>query len=212
LTITEIDASESLGTLTLDTSDLAAATTITFGDGTNDITTDLGFADDITLAAEGGTDTINIMDDQTAADTITNFVAGEDGDVISIDVSAILSALSNMGGTALDDTLSVKISSDDDGVLVNANNTVTASTNILRLTDSFSNVAAVVAAIDLDDEANVALANGDDILVLWTDGSDTFLSALNATALGATATASNTLVQLVGVDITDITAANFAFV
>ena len=214
LTITAIDASESLGTLTLDVSMVAAATTITTGEGTNDITTDTGFADDITLSGEGGTDTINIMDDQTAADEVTNFVAGEDGDVITIDVSAIGAGAQNFASTDLDSSLLVVLATDDDGALVNADNTAVATSNILVLTDTFANIAAVVLAIDLDDEVNVGgLLDDDVILVVWTDGSDSYLSSVTLSADdGASADAGADLIQLVGVDVTELTAANFAFV
>ena len=145
---------------------------------------------------------------------ITNFEAGADGDVISIDVSAIVSGLQNAASTALDSSLAVSLATDDDGVLVDADNTMVATDNVLILTDVFADSDAVFAAIDLDDEANVGgLVNNDDLLVAYSNGADTFIASVTTSAdNGASADAAADLVRLVGVTVTDLHADNFEFV
>ena len=63
LTITDFDASDMAGEFTLDASAVAAAIDLTLGSGTNDITTELDLADEIELADDAGTDTINVQND-----------------------------------------------------------------------------------------------------------------------------------------------------
>jgi len=108
----------------------------------------------------------------------------------------------------------VVLATDDGGTLVDADNTAVSTSNILVLTDTFANIAAVFAAINLDAEVNVGgLLDNDVILVVWTDGSDSYLSSVTLSAAdGASADAGADLIQLVGVDVTTLTAANFAFV
>ena len=214
LTITEIDASESLGSTTITLTNTDAAVTITLGEGTNDISTDADFADDITLAAEGGTDTIEILADHAAideGDAITNFEAGEDGDVISIDVSELTTAgtLASANNSTLSAALAVIITSDadGDGVVLGTN------TNILRITGSQTDITDAIGGLDLTATAGANLDDNEGFLLLWTDGSDTYLSTVQVNgANGAAFDNGFNIVQLVGVDITDITAANFAFV
>jgi hypothetical protein len=214
LTITTIDASASAGTLVFDSTTIAAAIALTTGSGDNTITTELDLADEITLASAAGDDTIIVLDDTTAADVVTNFEAGASGDIISIDVSALGTGAETFNSVAVSSALVISIGSDDDGALADADDAVTANTNILRLTDTFANIAAVVAAIELDAEANAGgLLDNDVLLVLWTDGADSYLSTVTLSAAdGASADAGADLVQLVGVSVSDLTAANFAFV
>ena len=214
LTITAIDASASAGTLVFDSSTSGAAIDLTTGSGDNTITTELDQADVITLASAAGTDTIIVLDDTTAADVVTNFEAGASGDVISIDVSALGTGAETFNSVALSSALVISIGTDADGVLADADNAVTANTNILRLTNTFADIDAVVAAIDLDAEANAGgLLDNDVILVLWTDGASSYVSTVTLDgAAGAAADAGANLVELVGVSVSDLTAANFAFV
>jgi hypothetical protein len=116
LTITEIDASASAGTLTLDTSVIGAVATITTGSGTNSLSLDIDRADDATLVDSAGTDTINITGDASAvADVITNFEAGDD-DIISIDLSEFGTAgVHDELDNALSSIYNVSIQQDADG-------------------------------------------------------------------------------------------------
>ena len=205
LTITAIDASASAGTLVFDSSTTAAAIDLTTGSGDNTITTELDLADEITLASAAGTDTIIVLDDTTAADVVTNFEAGADGDVISIDVSAIIGGLDSAGDTALSSALVVSLLTDADGDAV----AVTANTNIIVLTQTYANIAAVFA--DLDLAGADATDDGDAMLVVWTNGGSTFVSAVEADGAAAFDAGAD-LVELVGVTVSTLTAANFTFV
>ena len=59
---------------------------------------------------------------------------------------------------------------------------------------------------------------GDDIVVLWTDGADTYISEVDITTLdtgagdGVDAVAATTVATLVGVTIGDLVASNFDFI
>jgi hypothetical protein len=210
LTITDINASASAGTLVFNSAVSGAAITLTTGSGDNTITTELNQADTVTLASGAGDDTIIILDDTTAADVITNFEAGANGDVVSIDVSAIVGGLDTAGDAALSDALAVSIVSDANGDLV----AVTANTNIIVLTQTYADIAAVFADLDLvanGDGGATLLDDGDAMLVVWSNGGSTFISSVEA-AGEATFDAGANLVELAGVTVTDLTAANFAFV
>ena len=219
LTITEIDASAMLGELTLNTSTISGAITATLGAGTNSVTTEADLADSITLALADGDDTFNIAAvSGEAEDQVTNFQVGNDGDIVSLDVDQIDvggdgSGLVNQAGTDLASTLVVLLEEDDDGTVNPAD-----TTNIVVLTDVFADVAAVGDALGENLTAAAGLADDDDILVLWSDGANSYLSALaadwNTTAAGAgRTTEEENLIQFVGInDVTDFTADNFAFV
>jgi hypothetical protein len=215
LTITEIDASAMTGEFTLDASTIGAAIDVTLGSGTNTIVTELDQADTITFAASAGTDQLNVLDDTTAADVVDNFQAGANGDVLSVDVSELKDGIQNFGSTDMSDLFTVSLGTDADGDITGGD--VTAATNILTLTNTFANVGAMADAIALDDGGVPgALADNDDLLVLWTDGADTYLSSVNLAdadgAAGAAADGEENLVQLTGVSVADLTADNFAFV
>ena len=219
LTITTIDATGSAGTFTLDSSTISGAVTANFGTGTNNITTEADLQDTITLALEAGTDTLNIAAvSGTSEDVVTNFEVGANGDVVSLDVSAIdvggdASGIVNQTGTDMGPTLTVIIEEDADGTL-----DATDTTNIIALTNIFADVAAVGDALGENLTVAAGVADDDDILVLWSDGASSYLSALaadwNTTAAGAgRTTEEENLVQFDGiVDVTTLTADNFVIV
>ena len=215
LTITTLDASAALGTNVFDTSTSGAAVTFTLAAAKkNTVTTELDQTDVINLSASAGSDVIKVMDDTTAADTVTNFKGGAGGDVVQIDTSALVGGAIQTFNTVDLDTLQTRIATDDDGVLADADNTVLATDNILKLTDTFANIATMYAAIDLDAEANVGgLLDNEGVLVLWTDGSDTHLSTIVFNgADGAAADAGADLLVFTGTDITTLTNDNFVFI
>lgn len=216
ITITTLDASASLGTNTFDTTTSGGVITLSTGAAKkNTITTELNQEDVITLGASSGEDVYKVMDDTTAADKITNFEAGAGGDLVQIDISAIGNGVTQSFNTvALDSTLIVAIGTDADGVLADADNAVLATDNMLKVTDTFANITAVYGALDLDAETNVGgLLDNEGVLVLWTNGADSFLSSvLFNGADGAAADAGADLLQFVGTSITALTADNFAFI
>jgi hypothetical protein len=216
LTITTLDASASLGTNTFDTSTSGAAVTMTVGAAKkNTITTELNQQDIITLASGGGEDVYKVMDDTTAVDQITNFQPGDGGDTVQLDVSALVGGvLTNFASTPMTSAYAVAFGTDADGVLANADDAVLALDNVLVVTDTLANIAAVYGQVNLDAEANMDdLADNDSHLVLWTNGSDTFLSTITASAAdGATYDAGADLVQFMNTTVTDFTADNFEFI
>jgi hypothetical protein len=215
LTITTIDASASLGTNTFTTTSTAAAVDLTLGAAKkNTFTAENNLADKVTLAVGAGEDVIKVVDDTTACDQITNFEAGDGGDTVQIDASELVGgALENFNSVEIDSSLAVAFGTDADGTLVNADDAVLANDNILVLTDTFANVAAVYGALDLDAETLLGnLASGDACLVLWTNGSDTFLSTATSNAAdGISYNAGADLVQFMNTTVTDFTADNFEF-
>lgn len=216
LTITEIDATASLGEFTYVGTTLAAATEINTGSGTNIIRTEADTQDAINLAASAGTDTIRIYEAQGAGDydQVTNFEAGADGDIIALDVSTLAQgtvAVAGESGTTLSSEVVVSIFTDADGAAVDFDPTGLGA-NILRVTDTYADSTALLAALSVADGADNVLDN-EDLLVLWTNGSSTFLSV--ATGAGASWTdfdAILDLVELVAVPVTSITADNIAFI
>jgi hypothetical protein len=213
LTITEIDATASLGDLTINTSTLAAATEINTGSGTNIIRTEADTIDIVNLASSAGTDTIQIhqMAGAGDADEVSNFEAGADGDVLELDVLALnlgTVAVANANGDTLSSMFTVVIQDDADGAAVAMN----AATNILRVTNTIADSTALIAALAVATGAG-NVANNEDLLVLWTDGASTYLSVVTGNgAAWVDFDAALTLVELVGVDITDLTADNFTFI
>jgi len=220
LTITTFDASASLGTNVIDTSTSGAAVSLTMGAAKkNTITTELNQQDTITLSTSAGKDIIKVLDDTTAVDKVVNFKGGAGGDVIEIDVSAlsIAGTLDDFNSTAVTLANKVVMNTDANGVATAAeytDNSLNKEMNILKLTNTFADVAAVYGALDLDAGTELDnLADNDEVLVLWTNGADSFLSNVVASADdGASFDAGANLIQLVGVDHTTLTADNFAFI
>jgi hypothetical protein len=91
-----------------------------------------------------------------------------------------------------------------------------STTSILRLTGTYANVAAVDVALETFMTTGANPDDGDLILVLWTDGSDSYLSSTELNDLTASNTITDTItdtaaVQLVGIAVGDLNAANFNF-
>ena len=223
LTITEIDASAAEGDLviTLTTSDDAveittgggdatiigstAADTITLGSGDNSVDTQGGA--DIITAGEGA-DTI-ILSDVDDIVELSNFDV--ESDFITIDLSVFLAPITG-NDVAIDTYFNPIIQSAVGGAAF----TLASTTSILRLTGTYANVAAVDVALETFMTTGANPDDGDLILVLWTDGSDSYLSSTELNDLTASNTITDTItdtaaVQLVGIAVGDLNAANFNF-
>jgi hypothetical protein len=219
LIVTSIDASASLGTNVFDTTTSGSAQAITLGAATkNTITTELDQADVITLSTSAGSDIIKLLDDETATDTVGNFKGGAGGDVVQVDISAMVGgAMTDYNSAAITLANKVVMNTDANGVATAAeytSNTLNKEMNILKLTNTFANNAAVVAAIDLDAGSELnALTDNDVVIVLWTNGADSFLSTLiTAADDGASTDIGADLIQLTNMDHSTLTAANFEFI
>ena len=231
-TITTIDATNSAASLssgdalTINVSDLAAATTIRLGTGDATVTTSDN-AD--TVYGGGGAATITITD---GADTlylstgtervqaqqvdddvqINGFTAGTGGDVINLDISVL--ATENGSSIAVDTTFTPVI---EDFATTDALSAANAMTNIIRITDPVANLAAVDTALTNDILDDGSFTAGDDIIVLWTDGANAHIAIFDITTLdtgadGVDAVAGTEIATLVGVDVSALTASNFAWV
>ena len=182
----------------------SGADTVVGGAGDNTITGNSG-ADVITTGL--GSDIVVITDEATA-DTVTDFSV--DDDIIQIDVSAIGSNAVDGSATALAaGTPTLQSQESTDGT------DIAATTDILVFENTLANAAAVKAAVELLSVTSGGnVADNDDIFVMWTDGSDTYLSSVDIAVTGEaidTATVSN-MVKLTGVAIADVAAANIAFI
>lgn len=225
-TLEQVSAGSTSGSVTIVLDDLASGAIYTMGTGTNTLTVGQG-ASTITLANGGGTDQINQNTTSAALMTINNFEVGSAEDDVALSLTGILAGASTAAINTLDDTTvdaaatnAITYWSAAAGALDMAN--ATASSNILVLS------TVLGTALDTALEAGGAYAltsdeaftSGDSILVLWSDGSDTYLSTAetgttrtNATIQAGDLTVSN-LIKFVGItDADDIVAGNWdAFV
>ena len=232
----DIDTSGSTvnSTVNVDATGAESAVTVTFGAGTNTYTAASAKDDEITLATDAGTDTI-VTSTVAGSITVDNFEAGTSGDKVTIDVSGIDNA--TLLDAALDELVHIadmtdEIAAADTVVMHIATSTAstkdldnaTANSNILVLDTNFTNGANVIDATDgIADGGTFELTLGDTLaandgfLVLWDDGSNSYLSLVenadgdaDGAAMAASSLTITDLITFTGVDdATDLTAANF---
>jgi hypothetical protein len=227
-----IDATDATGTVTINISNAAvdSASTILLGAGTNTLTVSQE-DDEITLAEEDGTDTIQTG---TVAGevTINNFEVGAAADNIAIDISGVFALLAGA-----DEVVHIVNTTDEiaaaDAVVFQTATTVAntrdldnaaAGSNILVLDTDFETAALVIDGdVGIATGGDFVITLGDNIaaddgfLVLWDDGANSYLSLvenIDGDLDGATmAAASLTITQLItftGIsDVADIVAGNF---
>ena len=191
------DSSSNVGFASASTFDLSAAT------GTNSLNT-LGATATatVTLASETGGDTVQIDDDATVV--ISNFQTGSGKDVLAIDESAFGSELVAPG----DDSAPA----DDEVEEISAAETLAAGDTLLVLVgEVYATTDLVETALEVNGSRAITLVNGDaadDLAVVWSDGSNSYLGVLNigeAQATSGTLTSGITtltsVVELTGVDV-----------
>lgn len=241
LTITEIDATASAGTLTIDVSTLAAATTVNTGAGATTATLSgsadtfvggsgadtvwgMGAADDITLG--GGHDVVGITTN-ASTDIVNDFVAGASTVASSDNVSFDLSALNaifadvitgNATNVLAGDTVVIQAIQANAGV----GEALGGTTNVVYVEGAFASTGAVETALETGgtNEITLTAGVGDAIIVIYQDtAGNTQVSSLSIANAGSTTDvilAGNAVVAnlatLVGVDVADVVAGNFAFV
>ncbi len=212
------------GTFNIDLSAVTNAAEVTLGGATNNIKSGLG-NDVITLLAAGtavaGNDTITYSTGTQGFDNIINFIAGaaaSGGDVIAIGGTAM--GLENgSGGVASADKAASLL------VLGSTSSAMAAGTNIVVMTSAAANTAAMINQVSsqLSFGSAMASAQSNNILVVWTDGTDSYLTTVLVGLTGATSTttalssansvtAGYTLAVLSGVTPSALVAANFDFV
>jgi Ca2+-binding RTX toxin-like protein len=224
VTITEIDGVNVTGNITLDFDNTyasalsvetgsgddtilgsLAADTINGGSGDDSITGGLS-ADDITLGA--GSDEV-VLTSALATDTIQDF--NVDDDQVDLSVAGLAMVDGNSDAVAAADAVVVQELADADA------DAIALLTNVIVFTDAQDNAADMLGQLDdLSFAAGSAIADNDDVIVVWTDGNDTYISSVNVLVTGVAidddAATNSTLAVLVGVDINDVVAATFDFV
>jgi Ca2+-binding RTX toxin-like protein len=197
------------------------ADTIVAGAG-EDVITGGALADSISLGADEESDDV-ILNEFATFDSISGFEAASD--VIIVDFSA-LEALAN-DAVYLDDGASLTNETD-----APAFNTIdgaadlgsaTANSNILVIDGTIASASALETALetggDFELKIEGGLGLGDIFLVLFSNGTDTFLAAVETTDtvadeafIGAGDLTATVIAKLVGIsDPTTLTAANFDY-
>lgn len=209
----------------------ANAATVIGGSG-NDSITGGGAADN--LRGGAGNDTINggafadtltggtgddrfVIANGATTDTITDFsISGTNGtDVIAFSIAdtSILSAPKDGNAAAIAAGTAPKV------VHVGAATTLAAGQNIVVVDGTFATSAVMEVAIEASGSRALTLASApsanDDIIVVWTDGTNAHIGGYNLATTATTPTAAGAyteLVTLTGItDVTAIATANFLF-
>jgi len=183
--------------------------------GTKGIDTFTGGGGNDTFTLGTGADTVIIT--SAGADTITDFAVGAAGDQIDITVANVGNVI---GGNATTDTTTQAMSVE----FVTGAETLAAGDNILVLSGTtFATAALAGAALEAGGSRAITLTAAttanDDILFLYSNGTDSFLVAGNVGSAATTITAANltetTLLTLSGIDQSELgslNAANFDFI
>lgn len=194
----------------------AAADNIRGGDG-NDVLNGGALAD--TIIGGAGNDRV-VLANKATIDVMSDFsISGANGiDVIAFSVGdaggTVFSAPKDGNAAAIAAGATAKV------VTVSAAKTLAAGDNVVVLTGTFASAAAMETAIEAAGSRQLtfgaALTAGDDVVIVWSDGTNghvgTYNDAVGATTLGATGTYSEVL-TLTGVTSVDsIASANFLFV
>ena len=244
ITVTEIDASSHSGVLTIDMgSNVNSAVDVTIGSGedhgtseVNTVTTGSGAdtivggaGDDVIDANDGGNDITTgagediVVIGHDGGQTIQDFTAGADGDVIRIDLSDVITDSAAGGDVALLGD-GANVANGATGSLVDADGAtnISASTgNILVVAGTYATVAAAVDSLETGG-ANVIthdMVDDEAFIALFTDGTDTFVAAVHHdesvddTAFTATDLDGEVLATLIGVnDLSLFVDGNFDFI
>jgi Ca2+-binding RTX toxin-like protein len=208
----------------------AGADSITGGDGADtivggageDVITGGAGADSIDLGSDGESDDV-VLDTYATIDSISGFEA--DDDILIVDFSA-LEALAT-DAVYLDDAVSLA-----DATVAPVFNTIdgeadlgdaTADSTILVIDGTIASASALETALETGGDfaltVNQAWAIGDIFLAMYTDGTDTYLAAVETTdtvaddaLIGAGDLTATVIAKLVGItDPTTLTAANFDY-
>ncbi len=179
-TLERVDSTVS-GTFTVDFHQTTDIVTYTLGSGTNTITT--GTANDVVyLKASGGTDDIKLSTSSTGSITIHNFQVGASADDIVLSLTGLKAGTTATDYVNLDDAASAAntnavASTTITGVI--DFDSVTANDNLLVINADVASNAALETALEASGAHEITLngtfADGDAILVLYDNGTDSFL-------------------------------------
>jgi len=210
------------GAFNIDLEDVTNGVRINLGNkATNTVVVGAG-NDTITLTVGGvtGNDLITLASANAGLDQVVNFGAGTTGgDKIRFDVSEFVSGYFGNDGSAIAATTNVAFDTADGAAV-----TLSASASIILFTTNYAGTTALLtdAAADVTFSTNHTRASGD-LLAVWSDGSDVYISSISfnegASATdgvnslaSASALAVTNLVVLSGITPGALSTANFAFV
>jgi fibronectin-binding autotransporter adhesin len=221
-----VDASQmTSGTFNIDLSAVTNAVEVKLGSATNTIISGIG-NDVITLlggrTAVAGNDTIRYSAATQGTDNIINFIGGaaaSGGDVISVEVGSGGLGLHNGNAVVLASAATVSLVSQSAGTGF----TMASANNLIRLTTAYASTATMVADLASGSGkatlASGTFVSGGKLLVVWSDGTDSYVSVATNMSSGGTTMASGsltvsdaTLVQIAGVTPGALVAANFVYV
>ena len=189
----------------------ANADVITGGEGIDTIT---GGAGDDTITITETTAAVDTVALTTASglDTITGFTAGSGGDVLQLSVAG-LGALHDGNSAAVTAGTTVVIEQ------ITADETVVAGENIFNIAGNIADAAALKVAMETgaaEITQGTAATAGDDIIVLFDNGVDSFVASVNIATIATKTIATvdvDIVATLVGVsDSSTLDASNFAFI
>jgi len=181
--------------------------------GTNVINASLVTTSTITLGTATGTDTIVVGAGKVT--TITGFEAGASGDVIGIDLTQYGTLVN---GAVADVAAANAVDIEE---LSGAETTTGAlKDNVLVLTgEIYATASLAEAAIEASGSRALTTGTtttGDDLLIAWSDGSDSYLGHYNISTGGTSAIGDLvTMVELIGVNVSTsgtLVNGNFDFV
>lgn len=208
------------GSFTIDLSGVTNAVELNLGIGANTIVSGDG-NDVITLTgsrtAAAGNDTIRYVSSTDGLDQVINFIAGNaasGGDQFEIDVSEFGLALRDGDGSAIGAAVS------DLTVAISGATTIGTTDNVIVLTTAFASTATMQDFVDSGITLGSAVAGSGNLVVVWTNGVDSYVSLIDFDATGGDLTLASasgsivvsTLAEVSGVTPGAFVAANFEFV
>ncbi len=224
-TLGEVNATNlgASGSFTIDLSGVTNAVEVKLGAAANTVISGLG-NDVITLRGNGtaaaGNDVIRYTATGQGTDNIINFVGGNaasGGDQIELSTGISTETLFNVDGEAIANTDAADLSV----AMTATGDTLVATDNVIVIATAMSTTAGMLDFLDGVTMTTAAQGSAT-YVVAWTDGTDTYVSlvdAIGAGSAGATTLASGghtlsttTLAVLQGVTPGSLVAANFDFV
>jgi len=188
----------------------AAADSVSGGAGTDVLSGGAGAIAD-TMTGGAGADRFTVIG--TTADTITDFSISQ-GDVIAVSIG-------NDGVTTIAGANAAVAAGATAGVrLISGATTLVAADNVLVLTGTFASSAVMEVAIESGGSRALTLGGaptaGDDLLVVWSDGTNSYMGYYNLTTTATTPIAADSytnVLTLTGVTSVDsLTSGNFLFI
>ncbi len=170
----------------------AAFNTVVSSDGNDNITLTSGTT---------GNDNIQYNSSIAGTDYIVGFFAGSTGrDQIEFDVSEFATAIRAGDGSAVAAASDVVFSSGSGAAF-------TFDDNVILLTTAYASISAMVTDLQADGTLASALADGAsaNYVVVWTNGSDTYVSFANVEGGSTGANTTLTLASASAINVTTLT-------